>query len=80
MVNTNTHTVYVKIFLGECIRIQYEYIYVKKSPGIRNVFIPMPMVFRIACLRRRPHFFSELHSENADWAFKTSPRAGAIIL
>ena len=35
---------YVKHFLGQWSRIQYEYIYVKKSPGIRNVFISARMV------------------------------------
>ena len=33
----------VKKHLGYWIWIQYEYIYVKQSPGIRNVFIPVRM-------------------------------------
>ena len=35
---------YVKNVLGQRIQIQYEYMYIKTSSGIRNVFIPACMV------------------------------------
>ena len=60
---------YMKNVLGQWIRIQYEYIYVKKSPGIQNVFIPARMELKKKTNKKHKHTKKELFSYQSIFSF-----------